>query len=462
MAHTRNISTQAEVSDSTQILELSQAAQQGKVLGFGLCDLNPSGCFDIAKGLSFQLYNSPFIRVQDGIFEWKFLDAPPQAKPNYDTVFFTGCGAIVHKMFCILNSLSREYQLTKIRYVYQIIPPHLEDWVTKKELDQNVSIFANSPYRYRYMTSGFNIHSLLNIGIPRFVAKSSEFNVPLECYGVIRHRVMENFLLCACFKNKCLPSIENYLKAFFDQVASAGKDSENKPIMVFAIGMAPLYRKILVEIAQQYSVVIDFCDQYTAYRLPHQEDFFKLISAMKDKKGIVSFDDMSTQSLLQALSFEVPVMVYSNNRWPEFYCQLLNLVPIQHKDTASVILGFNKNYELLKDREECQKVYEFLHLQLNKAHQKFEDFKEANRQAKQVELAKPQDEMNIALAQAEEKQESYPVINKVASASKLNQALTPSSAKCGFFPVLPQKMKTESVARVDSSNTARSKAGKTY
>lgn len=400
MANTRNTNTLEEASSPEAILELSQLAREGKVLGIGMCHLNPSGCYDIAKGISLQLQNAPFVKVQYkddprtepgsalamrflGISPKKVyqpLNAPPQLNvTSYDTVFFTGCVKRSSGMLAILNLLSQHYQFTNIRHVYQIAPPHHPKGRPGDESDmaKTLQFFKNTPYQYRFIYSGIDNRSPSNIGMPRFESKPSEFKVPLECYGVIRHRNVEDFLPLQ--NGKCSPGVEKHLNEYFRQVADAGKDSLNKPIMVIAIGIESKYRTRMVEIAKQHSVVIDFCDQYSGNRLPQQDDFFKVLTTIKDRKGIVSFDETSTQCLLQAVSFGAPCMIYSHGGlWPHFYAQLVKIVPPEYQPTAQTILGLNDNFELLKDRAKCEKVYELLHSEVNKSHQKFDNFKNYN------------------------------------------------------------------------------------
>jgi hypothetical protein len=190
----------------------------------------------------------------------------------------------------------------------------------------------------------------------------------LECYGIIRLGQPDKF---------SLPKAEQYFNEYFRQVSMAGKDCVNKSIMVIAIGIKPTDQEGILKIATQYSITIDFCNQYSDHRLPHQEDFFKTLSVMKNKNGIVSLDSTSTQSLLQAFSFGAPVMVYkTNDGLEDFYMQLLSLIPLKYKFAAIAILGLFDNYEFLKNREHCEKVNELLHSHVNKAHQRFDYFRE--------------------------------------------------------------------------------------
>jgi hypothetical protein len=168
MANMRNPKTLDEASDPTAILGLNQSAREGKVLGIGLCSLNPSGCYDIVKGISLHLQNTPFVRVkysdnpaakprEEFFFElpkvYQFLDTPPQFNTNCDTVFFTGCNVTYESMFSILDSLSTQYQFTNIRYVYQIVPPHhLES--NRSKLETSLHFFENSPYQRESWISG--------------------------------------------------------------------------------------------------------------------------------------------------------------------------------------------------------------------------------------------------------------------------------------------------------------------
>src|SRR5687768_12800092 len=74
------------------ILELGKAARAGKVLGIGLCGLNPSGCFDIANGIGEQFAKVDVIRIQYEIDSFGvtnklvFLDYP-KPNPECETIF---------------------------------------------------------------------------------------------------------------------------------------------------------------------------------------------------------------------------------------------------------------------------------------------------------------------------------------------------------------------------------------
>lgn len=400
MAAGRNRGKPKIKADSKALLELGQSAREGKVLGIGLCNSNPSGCYDIAKEIGSKLHNIPIVKVQcvvdptidprvallSSMFgepvpcSYEFLDQPPQFNTKCDTVFFTGCGMDSSSMPAILNILSQQYQFTNIRYVYHISPPHHPEnmLAIQSDAEDAAEFFKSTPYQYRLLYSGIDINDLSNIGIPRYElkeSKESEFKVPVECYGIIRHGDIETSLLG---EDNTL-EVEKYLNEYFRQVANAGKDSVTKPIMVIAIEILPPNRQRILEIAKLYAVDIDFCDKYPNYRLPQQNDFFQALSAMRDKKGIISFDGNSTQSLLQTLSFGASAIVFNpDDIWPEFYAQLVSLVPIEDQPTAKVIFGLSDKYELLKDRAKCQKIYELLHLEINKAHHKFDTFKEAN------------------------------------------------------------------------------------
>jgi hypothetical protein len=441
MANTRNKKEAKEkaLNSAENIRNLIQSARESKVLGIGLCSLNPSGCYDIAKRISLQLHNVPFIRVQYVTLEtvlfhstastatkkkYTFLDEPPKDSTKYETVFFTGCGIAFSRMSFILNALSTKYQFTNIQYVYEISPPHhstprcMKQWQSASK--EKAQLFAeNTSYQYRLLYSGVD-NFPLNIGMPRFELKASEFKVPLECYGVIRHRNMDDFLPVE--NNKCLPPIEKHFNEYFRQVADAGKDCVKKPLMVIAIGIKPTHRQRILEIAQQYSIHIDFCDQYSDYRLPDQGDFFKVLSVMKDRKAIVSLDDNSTQCLLQALSFEVPVMIYSeDNPYPEFYAQLVNLIPIEYQLTARVILGLSDHYELFRDREKCHKVYKLLHLKINEAHQRFDDFRECDKHSDLIKKFMFEEKIPSTIENLSNKETQNTIFQIIEYANKKNK-----------------------------------------
>jgi len=374
-------------------LEFSQAAREGRVLGIGLCGFQPSGCYDIANHISSQFPNVPYVRAEytNQLF-WVVFNFLDQPKPNAtcDTVFFTGCGLTAHGMLPLINSLVQTYKFTNIKYVYHIVPPHLafEEKIQnfQKALDQGKHIFShhNSPYQFRLLHSGVDTRFEFNIGMPPFKLTSSTFDVPVDCYGLIRHRFIEDFLP-SNGRNKCLPRAEKYLREYFRQVADAGKKNNSASIMVIALGFESnnrwenQARQLFLDIANEYSIKIDFCDNFPNNRLPQQQDFFKVLQTMKEKGGIFSIDSAGTQSLLQALSFGATVMIYSDTRSAngDFYQQLVNLVPAVHQPTAQVILGRSTNYDLFKDSHACQAVYQFLCSEIKKANQRFEVFKSA-------------------------------------------------------------------------------------
>jgi hypothetical protein len=378
---------------TTAILTLSQKAKEGKVLGVGMCVMLPSGCFDIAKGISQQFADVPFIRVKvDQGMGPKFVDYP-RRNPECDTVFFTGCALSLETMVPVLSGLSQFYYFTQIKYVYGICPPHhaTDQEVQEYHSKDTEQFFSQMGIQYKLLFSGIDAKFSTNIGIPRYEFKDSSFEVPPECYGVLRHRHVNDFLPAGTSR-VCSPYTEKYLKEFFRQVAVAGKKCKN-PVMVIALGIGEAYRQRLSELAQERSIVIDFCDSFPGNRLPNQEDFFKLLAAMQEKNGVVSLDRSSTQSLLQALSLHAPVMMYAQRTHDslhlDFYEQLVNFVPKKFKPTAEVILGLTDVYKLFKKNTACKTVYRLLNMEMAKAHQKFEAFRDGVTQSVEEKVERP-------------------------------------------------------------------------
>ena len=366
--------------------ELNQAAQDNTVLGIGTCWHNPSGCYDILKGITSQLHHTPFVQIyinrdlqrQPGWFT--FLNEPPQSATKYTTAFFTGCGLDDTSMLSILNILANQYKFTNIKYSYLIVPPQAS---TESRLDSyqwmsfaSTQKFKDSPYTPRLLYAGMDTHFPYSIGMPRLELKNSDLEVPLKCYGLIRFSQV-NVLHPRCATAQIsIPKVTKYLNQYFQQVAKAGEECPIRPIQVIAIGVEPTHRELLLKLAKQHSIDIDFCDQYPKYRLPHQEDFLKVLCTIKAKQGIVAFDDVSTQCLFQTLSIGSSVMLYAdNNFYHELYTDLVNLLPKEYQPTAQVILGLSDNYQLLQNKEICQNIYKLLHLKINEAHQRFDDFR---------------------------------------------------------------------------------------
>lgn len=416
----------------TMALDFAESAQAGKVLGIGVCGINPSGCFDIAKGLSAQFSNVPYVRSQVittslltgfgvlSIEGHEFLDDPAKYAAA-ETIFFTGC-VTSERMLGLLGGLTEKYKFTSIKHVYNIVGPHHSFEATIQRYQNQLKMQKHHlsnyvSYQYGLLHSGVNTLFQANIGIPRFNSKTSTFSVPAECFGLIRHSILNHFLLSPNNTDSLL--IENHLNEFFRQVVNAGKQYQGKPIMVLALGIEDPARELLLNMAKNHSITIDFCDHLPRYRLPQQEDFFKVLEAMKSKNGIASFDSTSTQCLLQALSFGAPVMVYTGDsgNHPNFYQHLVNLVSDEYKPTARVILGLSDKYDLFKDQSRCQEVYKLYQIEMNKAHQRFETFKSSSsRIAAQANL--PVSSMtHLAIAPAGNTASDLPTVTSNSTAS---------------------------------------------
>lgn len=376
---------------SSSALALSQFIQKGEMLGVALCKFDLSGCYDIGRAMSSQL-NVPYIRVKYNAGNPAQCtihgDLPPQSGTKYKAVFFTGCQADPESMVTLVNLLSGKYLFTEPDvtelHVFGITPPHHvfpkgENFYAvardQKRLLQHYGLLKSKPkLDYDLLASEVDTSRFYNIGIPRFEAKESQFEVAPECYGVMRR-----FLLFLDKEGQCPPNIEIYLHEYFLQVSEAGKDSTKKPIMVIALEIGQENKAKLIEIANEYSITINFCDEFNG-RLP-QGDFFKLLSVMGHRKGIVSLENHATQSLLQAISFNAFTMVFTTDHFCiGFQVQLIELIPKEDRDVAGVILGMANHYELLKDKTRCQRVYDIWREELNKAHVKFDELRSSSRQ----------------------------------------------------------------------------------
>jgi hypothetical protein len=381
-----SVGRKAEAKTSMGYLELSQAARENNLVGFSVCVMNPSGCFDIAKGVSAQFPRVPYFRVFRPDKDSNFLDKPSSGfNASFDTVFFTGCN-LISSILPILTTLRVTYQFTKIKYVYQIEPPH---YTTKRCIQENEvekmsevvqATLGRCGYQYKLLYSGLGVYKqfplTLNVGIPRWSLKLSEFEVPRECYGLIRHRGLE------IDSPDIRKNIERHLEEYFHLVAEAGKDHREKPITVIVLEVKK-NREWLLSIAKKSSIEIDFCDRFPENRLPHQEDFLIVLEVMKRKKGIVCLDELSTQSLLQALSLGASVLICSKLGYPtvgddlifEFHKHLLSLISTEYQFVAKVMLGLDGDYKLLRNRDHCEKVYEILRNEIEISHLQFEFFK---------------------------------------------------------------------------------------
>lgn len=362
-----------------------QSILNGEVLGIGVCHLNPSGCLDFTERFSSQLH-IPFVRVQyfqDPFIhksKYKFHDDIPKYNTKCNTVFFTGCGLSLYLMSSILQFFFEDKRFTNIKYVYEISPPQYSygERMTMEVFQDSrkARFFKNSRYKYGLLYSSVNPDFPSNIGIPRFPLISSQFEVPAECYGVMRYRHTADFI--AEKNGQYLTKAVAYFNEYFRQVTDAGKDCTIKPLSVIALGIEAGTRGLIKKIAQQYSIQVDFCEHLPNLRLPKQ-DYLKLLSVMKDKKGIVSFEDTSILSLLQAINFETFVMIYArcsaHYLLKLFYLGLIKLVEKDYQPVAEVIFGLNSNYTLFKNKEHCQKVYSMLHTKLDETHQLFENLK---------------------------------------------------------------------------------------
>ncbi len=390
MTKTRIDASKETMPYSKYQLELSQYARQGKVFGVAFCNMDPSGCYDVIQGLSEALYDFSYVRVQsklptiqqntdpheiDSTQYLSYLDTPTE-NSSCEALIFTGCEAQYDHMDHIVYSLCYTYHFSQIQCIYYIATPDhsCPEYLSyhENQFKINRQAFSLGALEYRFLTTGIDGASSSNIGIPRLKLASSQFLVPQTCYGMIDHQAANIHLLWD--EHKHSNDIKCYFKEYFYQVSLAAKECTTKPIIVIALSVKnPEERKKIVEIARSFSIEIDFCDAYEG-RLS-QEDFIHLLSVIKTRGGIVSFDDRNIQSVIKASSLNTPFMVYSTETNVVFYKHILELLPEECKETAQVILGLNHRFDLLKDKKKCQIVYTALHLVIDKAHQKFEGFK---------------------------------------------------------------------------------------
>lgn len=378
------ISTPSGAGLSSEAVQLAKLIHEGTILGIAMCGMNPSGCFDIGKDLSFS--SASLIRVlyagEFPLYTYKFIDSPKK-NSTYTSVFFTGCGLEQASMFLILNSLSTAYQVTGIKHVYKIIPPHHASHIEryyKPESEDDKKFFRKKGYEFSVVFSRVACdlpYNRYNIGIPRFQLKPSTFHVTEDCQGLFRLRSL-----------KYSHDMAKYLHKFFRQVINSSQEIASKSRVVIALEVKPSEREWISNIAQQYKIKMDFCDQFPNGRLPEKEDFLKVLEVIGKKKGVVCFDRFGTQSLLQALSFGARILIHCPNGdlyniHLGFYNQLVDLVSEELRPTAKVILGNSANYKLLNNIVFVNQVCDQLQAAVHKSHAQHDLFKSAVMQQKE-------------------------------------------------------------------------------
>lgn len=389
------ITTPSDAGLSDEVVQLSKLIHEGTILGIAMCGMSPSGCFDIGKDLSFP--NAPLIRVEYAenfpSYTYKFIDRPKK-NSTYSSVFFTGCGLEKVSMFVVLQLLSMTYQVTGIKHVYKIVPPHhADDHIEKyyKPKAEDKEFFGKNGYEFSTVFSRVACdlpYNGYNVGIPRFQLNSSTFHVPDECQGLFRLRFITYSFEMA-----------TYLHKFFRQVINSSKAIAGKSPIVIALEVKPSEREWIRTIALQYNIKMDFCDQFPNGRLPEKEDFLKVLDVIGKKKGVVCFDRFGTQSLLQALSFGARVLIHCPNAYLYnihlgFYRQLIDLVSKELRPTAKVILGNSREYKLLNNTVLFNQICDQLQAAVHKSHAQHDLFKSAVLQQKEKPISEIESKEN--------------------------------------------------------------------
>lgn len=332
-----------------------------------MCVNNGGGCYAFGSALTAHL-NKDSVHVvgRQSSEKLSFFKEKVKHQP-YKTIIFTGCNLYdVKRVSSAIQGIESKYHSTKkVENIVIVYPPHLENLGA---YTQDLFIkrkFFSIKYNFIAVTTGVQINLAFNIGFPNFIPENriSAFNVPIDSFGLIYINLLvspdESFEVA---KSESI----HYLNHYFTLIKKIARCKGVSTPTVIAITRDPSERKIILMIAREHNIQINFVDF-----LP-QADFLKAIEIIGKKSFIAS---NGTQTFMEATLLGARTLFLNNlKNNANFVTELLNLIPSHLKETAAVILGLSKEYAILNDKEKVKKTTDTLHALFKQSSQKFKHF----------------------------------------------------------------------------------------
>lgn len=344
--------------------------ERAKTKIFSCCTLEASGgCHSFGKSFAKELKTDYSGIARTSPFELKLFDKGDLSK-SHENICITGCELFKEG---ILTEISKTHDLTQLKNVYLIVPPHIiiEDYKStlddiKETLNKELAELQKSgkmisQFTISLITTGLeNEESKAHIGLPNPFPKlpPMEKSEPLasNCYGLIYFHGLNDVhpqVLSTMFEENVdkssLPTAKDFLASYFSRVIKQANKNKilNPAVIVTNYGG----NKSLIEVeAKKHNVDLRFETKLT------NDEFAQILKQLGQKGGIVATNGAMT--LIQSFITKCHVLFYANKQIiHDLLEQIVSLIPSSLKATAKVILGLSMNNKLLDNADQVEAVH---------------------------------------------------------------------------------------------------------
>jgi len=337
------------------------------------CGYNNSGCHTFGKNLADEFKSDHLgVATLDGV---DFFKQPINLSQAYQYIIFTGC---LITDSSILVQARKKYDFSNLKHTYIITTP----WVVPdydllyKDLSKE---YSKHNFNVTLLTSGIggNLSNCIGLPSPFPILSNTEPKevFPENCYGLmyIRDLLSDPFIFFVLRTEDGKPFPRNdkdvkFLSTYFSQIsriANSDKDKSEFSPSVTVITTDSDEKKLVSEVAGKFKVSVNFVNRLSA------ENFIDELKSISKKGGIIACNGSHT--LIQAIILDCNFMFFPSKRCNNSIVnQLLNLIPLDLKEIAKVILGLLNDVDLLSDSTKVERIYKIIGLFLKESMLKFE------------------------------------------------------------------------------------------
>jgi len=353
--------------------------KENLTLAVSACTYEKSGCHHFGDHLSEQLnLGGKIAFARSSEFNIKAVELKVEDRKPYENLCITGCECFRSN---ILKSLSKTHNLSNLKNIYVITPPHIliDDptaWIDdlKKELESlKDSALVKEDCIITVLTTGIDTKPKYSLGLPSPLPKltDAEVKVHENCYGLIYIRDLLTIrpnMHMAIAEGQKVVTPQLFLDLYFSRVMQIAKDKSKLNPLVMIITQNDKEKRIFEIEAAKHALRVQF-----SMFLTH-EKFSSTLKTVGEKGGVIAV--AGAQTLIQAIVLNCEVMHYANRQEnAEFLEQIVNSLSPALQDTAKVILGLSSDSPLLADRAQVQKVHQAIQAVFSKALAVFEQAK---------------------------------------------------------------------------------------
>lgn len=342
-------------------------------LGVSVCSLEKGGCHSFGENLfSQEMKISHAAMSRSSEFDIRVFKKTSEHK-TIENLCITGCQCHKSK---VISTLKSTYDLTKLKNIYVVYPPHVFIENYEEELRDLQEAFISEGVKkecsIHLLSSGIREDKSHSIGLPNPLPPLSQQTklIPGDCYGLLYIRGLE-LLNIDRLGDEDTPSLKLYLKTYFEKTKEAAQINNINSPTVLIISSNEKEQKLISTFAKDYGVSVQFSPT-----IPYRE-FISILQQIGKKKGVIGCNGV--QTFMQALLLDCQVLEYANCQINDAFLQeVLAATPSSSKKIAQVILGLSSKVELLKDHDEVEKTYAVLRGIFIEAIEKFNNKKTAS------------------------------------------------------------------------------------